>query len=224
MAVRARKKTRSAAKRSVTRRLAPYRAKRDFARTAEPAGRAPGRAAARAGLRFVVQKHAARNLHYDFRLELDGVLLSWSVPKGPSLSPSDRRLAVRTEDHPLEYADFEGVIPEGEYGAGAVIVWDRGRWLPEDDADASLRKGRLTFTLEGEKLRGRWHLVRTHLGGEKSKLENWLLFKSRDTAAREGDGIVETRPESAVSGRRIEQVGAASSRVWRSKRPTRSAD
>jgi bifunctional non-homologous end joining protein LigD len=196
-------------------RLARYRERRRFDVTPEPKGRAAARGRG-AAPGFVVQKHAARNLHYDFRLEHGGVLLSWSVPKGPSLSPSDRRLAVRTEDHPLEYADFEGVIPKGEYGAGAVIVWDRGRWTPEGDAEDALRRGRLTFTLDGEKLRGRWHLIRTNLDGKR---ENWLLFKARDAEARASDGIVETRPESAISGRSIEQVAAAKGRVWHSNRP-----
>src|SRR5206468_5711401 len=137
---------------------AKYRAKRDFALTREPSG---ARARATSGHDFVIQKHAARRLHYDFRLELDGVLLSWSVPKGPSLSPSERRLAVRTEDHPLDYADFEGIIPKGQYGGGTVVVWDRGTWEPEGDAHAGMAKGRLTFTLHREKPHGRWHPVRT---------------------------------------------------------------
>ncbi|HEX3478207.1 MAG TPA: DNA polymerase ligase N-terminal domain-containing protein, partial [Kofleriaceae bacterium] len=142
---------------SASAKLAKYRSKRDFRRTAEPRGEAR----AQAGHRFVIQQHAARRMHYDFRLELDGVLLSWSVPKGPSLSPRDRRLAVRTEDHPLDYADFEGVIPQGEYGGGTVVVWDRGTWQPQGDARDAMAKGKLTFALHGEKLRGRWHLVRT---------------------------------------------------------------
>src|ERR1051325_5199608 len=134
-------------------KLAKYRSMRNFGVTAEPSGE---RARSKRGDSFVIQKHAARRLHYDFRLELDGVLLSWAVPRGPSLSPSTRRLAVRTEDHPLDYARFEGVIPEGQYGAGTVLVWDRGTWQPEGDPHAALAKGRLTFTLHGQKLRGRW--------------------------------------------------------------------
>src|SRR5690349_8914600 len=126
-------------------KLAKYRSKRDFTRTAEPRGEAR----AQPGHRFVIQQHAARRMHYDFRLELDGVLLSWSVPKGPSLSPRDRRLAVRTEDHPLDYADFEGIIPQGEYGGGTVVVWDRGTWQPEGDARDGMKRGRLSFTLDG---------------------------------------------------------------------------
>ena len=161
-------------------KLAKYRAKRDFSRTDEPSG---DTSSAQAGQRFVIQQHAARRLHYDFRLELDGVLLSWSVPKGPSLSTKERRLAVRTEDHPLDYADFEGVIPRGEYGGGAVVVWDRGTWTPEGDAREAITKGKLSFALHGEKLRGRWHLVRTRMQGRQP---NWLLMKSGDFAARAG--------------------------------------
>jgi bifunctional non-homologous end joining protein LigD len=194
-------------------KLAKYRSMRDFSRTEEPSGGAP---AARPGHRFVIQQHAARRMHYDFRLELDGVLLSWSVPKGPSLSPRDRRLAVRTEDHPLDYADFEGIIPQGEYGGGAVAVWDRGTWQPEGDAHTAVTRGRLTFTLDGQKLHGRWHLVRTRPTG---KAENWLLFKSRDDAASEDVDVVATQPTSVLSGLTVEQIAAAPGRVWRSNRP-----
>ncbi|HSJ96932.1 MAG TPA: non-homologous end-joining DNA ligase, partial [Myxococcota bacterium] len=196
-------------------RLESYRSRRRFDRTPEPAG---GEAPKRPGARriFVIQKHAASRLHYDFRLELDGVLLSWSVPKGPSLSPADRRLAVRTEDHPLEYADFEGIIPKGEYGGGTVMVWDRGTWTPEGDAAEGVRKGRLTFTLAGRKLRGRWHLVRTRL--DAGKRENWLLFKGRDEAADERADVVGELPDSALTGRSLEEIGASGDRVWRSNR------
>ncbi|HEY4183064.1 MAG TPA: non-homologous end-joining DNA ligase [Kofleriaceae bacterium] len=200
-------------------KLAKYRSMRDFTRTAEPSGAAkPG-----AGNSFVIQKHAASRLHYDFRLELDGVLLSWSVPKGPSLSPKERRLAVRTEDHPLDYAGFEGIIPKGEYGGGSVVVWDRGTWDPEgglDGARAMLAKGRITFDLHGEKLSGRWHLVRTKPQG---KQEGWLLFKGRDAAADDKKDIVEERPESVISGRTVEQVAENPDRVWRSNRPVKLA-
>jgi bifunctional non-homologous end joining protein LigD len=202
--------------RSVKEKLSTYRKKRDFSITPEPG--TGTRAKLGGGNSFVIQKHAARNLHYDFRLELDGVLLSWSVPKGPTLKPGEKRLAVRTEDHPLDYASFEGIIPKGEYGGGTVIVWDRGHWQPEDDPRAGLKKGRLTFTLEGEKLQGRWHLVRTRTGGDKH--ENWLLFKSRDEASRDAAGatITELRPESVQSGRSIEEVGEAPEGVWHSNR------
>lgn len=203
-------------------RLAAYRAKRRFAATPEPAGEARPRRARREPS-FVVQKHAARRLHYDFRLELDGVLLSWSVPKGPSLDPGTRRLAVRTEDHPLEYAGFEGIIPEGEYGGGTVVVWDRGTWHPESDPHEALRRGRLTFELFGEKLRGRWHLVRTRGDAAGRDRESWLLFKGRDDAARDAADVVEERPESVLSGRTLEEVGAARDRVWHSNRASGKA-
>lgn len=198
----------------VATRLAKYRAMRDFASTPEPTGdeAAPGDGARS----FVVQKHAASHLHYDFRLEHEGVLLSWSIPKGPSLRPGDRRLAVRTEDHPLSYADFEGIIPKGEYGGGTVIVWDRGYWLPDGDAGAGLAKGKLTFALHGEKLRGRFHLARTRL--DAGRHENWLLFKGRDAAAKEDSDIVADRPESALTGRTIDEVAALPARVWHSNR------
>lgn len=194
----------------VERALVHYNDKRDFDVTNEPPGRA-GRAADEHS--FVVQKHAARRLHYDFRLELDGVLKSWAVPKGPSLSPKDKRLAVQTEDHPIDYRDFEGTIPEGQYGAGAVIVWDRGRWEPIGDPHEGLRKGHLEFQLEGEKLEGRYTLVR--LGkksdaDERSGKSNWLLIKRSDEHVREGEGanVVARAPRSLLTGRSIEDVKA----------------
>ncbi|MDB4986610.1 MAG: hypothetical protein JWN04_1788 [Myxococcaceae bacterium] len=193
--------------------LAKYQAMRDFARTAEPAGDTEAKAR---GDSFVVQKHDASHLHYDFRLELDGVLLSWSVPKGPSLRAGERRLAVRTEDHPLDYANFEGIIPKGEYGGGTVIVWDRGSWVPEHDAHAMMKKGHLSFTLAGEKLTGRFHLVRTRR--PEDKREHWLLFKGNDASASASSDIVSERPESVLSGRSVEQVAAAPGDVWHSNR------
>lgn len=165
---------------------------------------------------FVVQKHDASRLHYDFRLELGGVLLSWAVPRGPSLDPSDKRLAVRTEDHPLEYGDFEGVIPEGEYGGGSVIVWDRGTWTAEGDPHEGLERGRLTFDLAGDKLRGRFHLIRTRgRGGGGAGRDNWLLFKGADEQARRGggDALVEQAPRSVLSGRTVEEVADHPRRV-----------
>ncbi len=193
-------------------KLAKYRSMRDFENTAEPTGNT---ARAHAGNSFVIQKHAARRLHYDFRLELDGVLLSWSVPKGPSLAPSERRLAVRTEDHPLDYAGFEGIIPKGQYGGGTVVVWDRGTWTPDGDPRAMLAKGRLSFTLDGDKLHGKWHLIKTKPQGNQ---ETWLLFKSRDDEADDRRDIVAERPESVVSGRTVEQVAEAPEAVWQSNR------
>jgi DNA ligase D-like protein (predicted polymerase)/DNA ligase D-like protein (predicted 3'-phosphoesterase) len=189
--------------------LATYHQKRDFEITPEPHGED---VAHTTGDSFVIQRHAARRLHYDFRLELDGVLLSWSVPKGPSLDPAERRLAVRVEDHPLDYAGFEGIIPAGQYGAGGVIVWDRGRWKPHGDPRAALKKGHLTFELDGRKLHGRWHLVRTR--DEK----NWLLFKGKDEAADPKKDIVADEPASVLSGRTVEEVIAAPDRVWHSNR------
>ncbi len=185
--------------------LETYRQKRDFATTDEPAGsdrRGQGDA-------FVVQKHAARRLHYDFRLEIGDVLASWAVTRGPSLVPGEKRLAVHVEDHPLDYADFEGTIPKGQYGGGEVIVWDRGRWIPEGDPAKGLAKGHLDFTLEGAKLKGRWHLVR--MGARRGeKRENWLLIKGGDDEARDADDpdILETAPASVITGRTIEDIAA----------------
>lgn len=197
--------------------LATYHRKRDFTITSEPHG---GDVAHATGDSFVIQCHAARRLHYDFRLELDGVLLSWSVPKGPSLDPQERRLAVRTEDHPIEYAEFEGIIPTGQYGAGGVIVWDRGRWKPHGDPRQGLAQGRLTFDLDGKKLRGRWHLVRTR-GGERGpggEKAHWLLFKGRDDSADAEKDIVSAEPASVLSGRTVDEVIATPDRVWHSNR------
>lgn len=182
-------------------KLAKYQTMRDFTQTDEPAGAI----ADTRGNAYVIQKHAASHLHYDFRLELDGVLLSWSVPKGPSLAPKNRRLAVRTEDHPISYGSFEGTIPKGQYGGGTVAVWDRGTWQPEGDPREMMRKGRLKFTLAGEKLRGRWNLIRTQPRG---KQESWLLFKGRDEAADDKVDIVAAKPDSVASGRSIEQIAA----------------
>ncbi|HLS19650.1 MAG TPA: DNA polymerase ligase N-terminal domain-containing protein, partial [Paracoccaceae bacterium] len=151
--------------------LEEYRKKRDFARTPEPQGRAE----ATKGDSYLIQKHDASRLHYDLRLEMDGVLKSWAVPKGPSLVPGEKRLAVQTEDHPLEYGDFEGTIPKDEYGGGTVILWDRGRWEPLIDAKKGMRKGHLEFCIHGEKLSGRWHLVRMARKA-REKQDNWLLI------------------------------------------------
>jgi bifunctional non-homologous end joining protein LigD len=194
--------------------LREYHARRDFTRTGEPRG---ARKRARGDL-YVVQKHAARRLHYDLRLELDGVLLSWAVTRGPSLVAGEKRLAVRTEDHPLDYGDFEGRIPEGEYGAGSVIVWDRGRWSTEGDPHAQLAKGHLELTLHGSKLEGRWHLVRMK-GREERGKENWLLIKAQDehaTPAGAAD-VLEAEPRSVKTGRSVEDVGSGKAKVWRGK-------
>ncbi len=196
--------------------LTEYRRKRDFAKTPEPAGVVARKSAARP-LSFVIQKHAARRLHYDFRLELDGVLKSWAVPKGPSLDPAEKRLAVHVEDHPLEYGGFEGVIPERQYGAGTALIWDRGTWTPLDpDPDAAYAKGNLKFALDGEKLHGKWALVR--MGGKHAGRhnENWLLIKERDAAAmpQSGDAVVVDNPRSVVTGRALEEIAADRDRVW----------
>jgi bifunctional non-homologous end joining protein LigD len=194
-----------------TRKLSKYRAKRDFKKTAEPSG---ARAVAPAqGLRFVIQKHAARRLHYDLRLELGRVFKSWAVTRGPSLNPADKRLAVEVEDHPLDYGDFEGTIPKGEYGGGTVQLWDRGYWIPEDEQppEQALKSGELKFTLQGERLRGSWVLVRMKNDryGGNGKRTNWLLIKHRDEYAREGDRdqlLAEDR--SVASGRPMTQIEA----------------
>src|ERR671912_480223 len=159
--------------------LVAYKNKRNFGKTAEPKGRVRGAV----GDRFCVQKHDATRLHYDLRLELDGVLKSWAVTRGPSLVPGEKRLSIHTEDHPLEYLTFEGVIPAGQYGGGTMIVWDEGRWIPEGDPHEGYASGRLTFALEGHRLKGRWHLVRTRPKPRDAK-EQWLLLKSDDEHAR----------------------------------------
>jgi bifunctional non-homologous end joining protein LigD len=194
--------------------LRDYNRKRNFTRTAEPSGKLRRQT----GHLFVVHKHAARRLHYDLRLELDGVLKSWAVTRGPSLSPADKRLAVHVEDHPLDYAEFEGRIPEGEYGAGSVIVWDRGRWSTEGDPHQQLAKGHLEFELEGSKLKGRWHLV--HMKGrERAAKENWLLIKADDEYAQEtgGKDLLESKPRSVKTRRTIEEVGTSDVKIKRKR-------
>jgi bifunctional non-homologous end joining protein LigD len=185
--------------------LETYRKKRDFKASPEPSGTPPATPGSSNKLLYVVQKHRATQLHYDFRLEFNGVLLSWAVPKGPSLDPSVKRLAMHVEDHPVEYADFEGVIPEGEYGGGTVMVWDTGTWTPEvNDVKNALEKGDLKFNLHGKKLRGSWVLVRTRgYGGNSDK--SWLLIKHRDEFASDED-IASDEPRSALSGRLLAEI------------------
>ena len=210
-------------------RLETYRQMRDFGSTPEPSGEhaAPDVEGRR---RFVVQRHRARALHYDLRFEVDGVLASWAVPKGPTLDPDVRRLAVHVEDHPMEYADFEGVIPGGEYGGGDVIVWDHGTWEPykTEDPAAEIAAGELHAELHGEKLRGRFVLVRTdRKPGERDDApadsrENWLLLHKHDEHAVEG-WDPEEHPRSVVSGRTNEEVKADPERQWHSDRPAADA-
>ena len=190
--------------------LTKYRAKRDFTRTQEPAGK--NSLPASRQLRFVIQRHDATRLHYDFRLELDGTFKSWAVTRGPSIDPHDKRLAVEVEDHPLDYGDFEGTIPKGQYGGGTVQIWDRGYWLPDGDPHQGLKRGDLKFALAGERLSGSWVLVRMkwdRKGGQRNKggRTNWLLIKHRDAAAREGEGDgLPKDPKSVASGRTLKQI------------------
>ncbi len=195
--------------------LRTYNEKRRFDVTPEPRGK-KGR---QGGNAFVIQKHAATRLHYDFRLELDGVMKSWAVTRGPSLNPEDKRLAVHVEDHPIEYNSFEGIIPKGQYGGGTVMIWDRGRWFPEDDVHKAYAKGHLSFRLEGKKLHGLWHLVRMKKRAGETR-ENWLLIKSHDEFARgsRGPDILEEMPLSVVSGRSMDEIAKAKGKVWHSNR------
>jgi bifunctional non-homologous end joining protein LigD len=199
--------------------LRSYHAKRRFGVTREPRG-----AVGKSGSAFVVQKHAARRLHYDLRLQLDGVMKSWAVTRGPSLVPGEKRLAVQVEDHPLDYNKFEGTIPQGEYGGGTVMVWDRGKWHPDGDPHRGLHKGHLAFYLSGEKLRGGWHLVRLRRRpGEKR--DNWLLIKQRDEAARseqQRDILVE-KPRSVKTGRTMDEITAHKRRVKRAAAARKTA-
>jgi bifunctional non-homologous end joining protein LigD len=192
------------------RKLAEYNRKRDFGETPEPEGRV-GRTR-RSGLRFVIQKHAASSLHFDFRLELDGVMKSWAVPKGPSLDPTVKRLAIQVEDHPIEYNTFEGTIPEGEYGGGTVMLWDRGTYTAADDAAdpvgalrSGYESGELSFVLRGERLRGAWALIRTRRGAGK---QQWLLVKRRDAAAEPRSDVVVEYETSVATGRTMKEIAA----------------
>lgn len=196
--------------------LSLYRKKRNFSKTPEPGGAVVP--ATGDGLRFVIQKHAARSLHYDFRLELGGVFKSWAVARGPSLDPEQKRLAIHVEDHPIDYGDFEGVIPKGQYGGGTVMIWDRGVWHPEGDPARGYAKGDLVFELGGKKLKGRWHLIRMKAKpGEKK--EQWLLFKSDDRFARaasEGD-VLEAAPDSVATHRSMTEIAEEKTAVWSSQ-------
>jgi bifunctional non-homologous end joining protein LigD len=188
--------------------LTEYQRKRHFDVTPEPSAvKKPARKRGR-GLIYVIHKHRASQLHYDFRLEWEGVLISWAVPKGPSLDPSVKRLATRVEDHPIDYAEFEGVIPEGEYGAGTVMLWDKGTWVPEDeDVGAALEKGELKFTLRGRKLKGSWVLVRTRGFGKNPTRSSWLLIKHRDRYTSTKD-VTESQPYSVASHRLLAEIAS----------------
>ncbi|HJU72546.1 MAG TPA: DNA polymerase ligase N-terminal domain-containing protein [Gemmatimonadaceae bacterium] len=200
--------------------LSEYRRKRDFTKTAEPKG---GRAKSSSTLRFVIQKHAATRLHFDLRLELDGVMKSWAVPKGPSVDPAEKRLAMQVEDHPIEYNTFEGIIPEGEYGGGTVMLWDRGTYTyPGNGSDAverlrqGLAKGDFKFELHGKRLRGSWVLVR--MRGDEYGKTPWLLIKHRDEYAKPGFDIVASEQTSIATRRTMDAIAKGRSRVWRSNR------
>ena len=190
--------------------LKEYYRKRDFGITPEPRGKEKKKS----GRSFVIQKHAATRLHYDFRLEMEGVLKSWAVPKGPSLDPKDKRLAMMTEDHPVEYGGFEGIIPKGQYGGGTVLLWDRGTWEPIEDPHAGLRKGNLKFRLNGEKLQGGFALVKIKGRDARDSEKTWLLIKEKDEFVRPGYDITAARPESVTTGRTLEQIATDQDRVW----------
>jgi bifunctional non-homologous end joining protein LigD len=216
---RASRKPKSAA--STEQQLAEYRRKRDFSRTAEPKG---GGGKARPKLGFVIQKHDASHLHYDLRLELDGVMKSWAVPKGPSLDPSVKRLAMQVEDHPIEYNTFEGTIPEGEYGGGTVMLWDRGTYSyggsdpdPVEGLRRGYAKGDLKFVLTGKRLKGSWVLVR--MRRDSPGKPQWLLIKHRDEYAMPGSDVTGENLTSVATGRTMDEIGSGRSRVWRSNRP-----
>jgi bifunctional non-homologous end joining protein LigD len=211
--------------------LTEYRRKRDFGKTAEPEGgkESPKRKAKAKKLEFVIQKHAASHLHYDLRLELDGVMKSWAVPKGPAPDPSIKRLAMQVEDHPMEYNTFEGTIPQGEYGGGTVMLWDRGTYEPEkgegeEGVREGYRKGDLKIVFHGKRMKGSWVLVRTRGWGSGSGKPSWLLIKHRDEHAEKGDALVERHLTSVVSKKTMEQIGGAvKKRVWHSNRSSDDA-
>src|SRR5271166_3448559 len=205
--------------------LARYRSMRDFGVTAEPSGKSRPKSPREipAGQQpFVIQKHAATRLHYDFRLGWNGVLKSWAVAKGPSYFPGDKRLAVQVEDHPMEYGGFEGVIPKGQYGGGTVMLWDQGTWEPQSgntDVDEGLRRGSLKFTLYGAKMKGNWTLVRMGGKAANERKPNWLLIKEHDEFERTSDepSVTEAEPNSVVTGRDLEQIARSEDHVWNSK-------
>jgi bifunctional non-homologous end joining protein LigD len=219
---KAREKVSPAPRNSADEQLNRYRSMRDFAVTSEPSGLESGdeETGKKEALPFLIQKHAATRLHYDFRLAWNGVLKSWAVTKGPSYVPGDKRLAVQVEDHPLEYGGFEGIIPKGQYGGGTVMLWDRGTWEPHVDVDEGLQKGSLKFALHGQKLKGNWALIRMGGRAANASKPNWLLIKEHDEYERNPDDkpITEEAPDSASTGRTLDQIASAEDRVWQSNR------
>ncbi len=224
---KAREKASRAPAKSADKQLARYREIRDFSVTSEPAGREPGRhksprnsKTSDNALPFVIQKHAATRLHYDFRLGWNGVLKSWAVTKGPSYLPGDKRLAVQVEDHPMEYGGFEGIIPRGQYGGGTVMLWDRGTWEPHVDVDEGLRNGSLKFALYGEKMKGNWALIRMGGRAANENKPNWLLIKEHDEQERAAgdEAITDEAPDSVLSGRTMDAIARDRDRVWQSNR------
>jgi bifunctional non-homologous end joining protein LigD len=221
----------TAKKPSAREQLTEYRRKRDFKKTAEPEGGAKKKKAAKQ-LDFVIQKHAASRLHFDLRLELDGVMKSWAVPKGPAADPAVKRLAMQVEDHPIEYNTFEGTIPQGEYGGGTVMLWDRGTYEPEkgegeDGVREGLKKGDLKIIFHGKRMKGSWVLVRTRGwgGGGSGGKPSWLLIKHRDKYVEPGDTLVEKHTTSIATRRTMEQIGGAvKTKVWHSNRPADDDD
>src|SRR6266404_4595802 len=226
-------KTRGRSKQSAGTQLAEYRQKRDFSRTREPSGEAAASPKRAGRLRFVIQKHAARQLHFDLRLELDGVMKSWAIPKGPSLDPSVKRLAMQVEDHPIDYNTFEGTIPQGEYGGGTVMLWDRGTYSadtatsPDEEEDAireGLRRGDLKITFNGERLHGSFALIRMKFArdGSSSSKPQWLLIKHRDEFASKED-IVAANMTSVDTNRTMEEIASGKSKVWNNNREVKKA-
>ena len=214
-----RKKTSADPATTVDRQLARYRAIRDFTVTGEPRGGGKGRSVIDSeSFPFVIQKHAARQLHYDFRLGWHGVLKSWAVAKGPSYFPGDKRLAVEVEDHPMEYGGFEGTIPKGQYGGGTVMVWDFGHWQPLGDVDRDLEKGDLKFLLNGTKMKGKWVLVRMKKNPDRDRSDkpNWLLIKERDEYVQPENAaaVTDLAPDSALTQRTMEQIAESSDHIW----------
>jgi bifunctional non-homologous end joining protein LigD len=202
-------------------RLDTYRAKRDFTQTSEPAGNANKSSRKSKGHAYLIQKHEARNLHFDFRLEMDGVLKSWAIPRGPSMDPGDKRLAVRTEDHPIEYGTFEGTIPKGQYGGGTVMLWDEGSWEPIEDPREGFKEGKLKFMVHGKRLQGGFALVRLRSDtGRKQGKENWLLIKEKDEFARPGEGgdLIDSQLTSVRTEREMEEISQGQAE-WHSNEP-----